>query len=455
MKKIYNLNVLVIMIFFFLITPFFVKAGSYDAYVDTGYSGEGDGSKSKPFAEISEAVESGARKIFIEKGKYVEKIVLEKSVSLYGKSKSSVIIDGSIAMEGTSSIENITVIGDINIKKNSDVNIESCNIKNFGSIGIDIAPGNGKITVLNSKIYGGGKGIYVQAGNEIKINGNEIYGNSEEGIDIRAKVSGIISENSVHDNGESGIEVIIGSSKVSITGNTIKKNNASGIATQFYKENKKIGNILIENNILSKNNKYGIDCKIPSGGIPSAGYWNNSLNLSGNTIEYNNIDSINNFCDIISALEKEDEEKDNKIIESITVKNNEDSSENLKEEDLDREEDILKNIESIQTEINEIRSALERSQGIANRRSMFSKFIIGSDLKEGNALKERKNRLNEKKNLLEGFLAQAKSEEIKEEISSIIFGVSAEIEKCEKLIDENTVKFSVCGWFLKMFYKEK
>ena len=108
-------------------------------------------------------------------------------------------------------------------------------IRGFGKIGVDIPPGNGKLTIQNSKIKNGdGKGVYVQKGNRIKLIGNEIYENDEEGLDLRAEISGIISGNYIHNNREGGIEVIVGDADLEISNNTIKGNKASAIAAQFY-----------------------------------------------------------------------------------------------------------------------------------------------------------------------------------------------------------------------------
>ncbi len=450
MKKILFLKISAAAVCLFFVFPFFAKAESYDAYVDAGYSGEEDGSKGKPFNDINEAIESGAKKIFINKGKYEGKVTLEKSTKLYGKSRGDVTIESSVVMGDKTSIKNITISAGVIVEKNSEATIEKCNIKNFGLIGIDIAAGDGKLTVTDSKIYNGtGKGMYIQAGNEVKISKNEIYGNSQEGIDVRAKVSGVISGNLIYDNGESGIEIIAGSSGVSIVGNTIKKNTASGIAAQFYQENKKNGDILIEKNILSSNNKYGIDCATPSGGNPSSDYWKNSLNLSGNTIKDNKKSAINDFCDILEIVEKEDEAKDNKIENTIPTE------EERKEEDLDRELEILKNADPIREEIVGIKDEIKKSEEKISQRSSFFRFIAGPNLEELNKLKEKKDLLNDKKMQMEAFLDQVKNEELRQSLISTIAEISEETGKCERLIDENEKIFSIFGWYLKIFYSHR
>ena len=435
----------------FLVSPLFGKAASYDAYVDAGYSGEEDGSKSKPFNTISKAIESGAEKIFVGKGKYDEKVTMEKSVKLYGKDKGSSIITGSLVMSDKTLINDITVSGGISVEKNSNASIENCIIESFGLIGIDIAQGNGKLVVSNTKIHGGeGKGMYIQAGNEVRLTGNEIYKNPQEGIDVRANVTGLISGNSIYDNGESGIEIIAGSSEVAISKNTIKGNHASGIAAQFYKENKKIGNISIENNVMSKNGKYGLDCAIPSGGAPSADYWSNSLNLNGNTIENNKIESINDFCDIISVVEKEDEEKDNKITESAASENRENS--NLSDEELDKQEEILKGIESIKVEVDSIKNIINKSEEKINRRKFLVKLIVGQNLKESENLDKAFRDLEDRKNQLTDLSKQATNDELRQEIDSMISQISEEVEKCKNLINRNESGFSFYGRLFEWLY---
>lgn len=450
-KKISHTGTLAIFVFSLsLIFPLSSEAASYDAYVDAGYSGDEEGSEEKPFDTISEAIESGAEKIFIKKGKYDEKVSLKKSVRLYGKDKASVIIKGSVLMKDDTFLNDITVEDEITVEENADAGIENCAVKNFKSIGINAAPGNGKISVLSSKIYGGGgKGMYIQAGKEVEISGNEIYDNSEEGIDVRAKVSGSISKNLIYNNGESGIEIIAGSSDVVISANTIKKNHASAIAAQFYKENKKTGNISIESNILSKNNKYGIDCAIPSGGGDKMepDYWKNSLNLNGNTIEGNSLNSINDYCDIISVVEKEEEEKDNKITESEEIED-----EIVPDEELDKQEEILKSVISINLEFEKISAQIDGIAIEIDARSDLRKLIVGPDLRKTETLWSKKNELNEEKAKLDDLMNQAKNDQIKDEINSVLSSILKETEKCSVLILKNESGFSFYGWIIKLLY---
>lgn len=448
-KKLFCVSIL--SFFIFLITAVFsAQAASYDAYVDAGYSGDEEGSEEKPFDTISEAVESGAEKIFVKKGKYDEKVSLKKSTRLYGKDKKSVIIKGSVSMKDDTFLNDITVEDEITVEEDADAEIENCIIKNFGKIGINAAPGNGKISVRNSKIYGGGgKGMYIQAGKEVEISGNEIYDNSEEGIDVRAKVSGNISKNLIYNNGESGIEIIAGSSDVVISANTIKKNHASAIAAQFYKENKKVGNISIENNILSRNNKYGIDCAVPSGrgNQMEPDYWKNSLNLSGNTIEGNNLNSINDYCDIISVVEKEEEEKDNKIIESEEIQD-----EIIPDEELDKQEEILKSTAAINLEIENISAEISKIEQAIDARSDLRKLIVGADLQKTEVLWGKKNELDEEKAKLDDLMNQAKNDLVKDEIELALSAVSEETEKCSALISKNESGFNFYGWIIKLLY---
>lgn len=147
----------------------------------------------------------------------------------------------------------------------------------------------------------------MQKGRSIEIVDSRIYKNKEEGIDLREDVDGIVRNNDVYENGEGGIELVIGSSGLTIVKNHIVKNRASGIAAQFYRGSSKLGKIDMQGNVIQKNGNYGIDCKIPSGGNPQHGYWNDSLNFEGNTAEGGGAIVIAGSCKIIEDEKKEED----------------------------------------------------------------------------------------------------------------------------------------------------
>jgi hypothetical protein len=304
--------------------PFVLQAASYDVYVEASADlDEADGSRKYPYSSIGEAIAavsglSGSQKIFVGAGVYEEDVVVEKSVEFYGEKKSKTVIVGTMTLKDDVLLQNLTIkasrtVG-ILVSEDASAKLENCEIVGSKKMGIQALPGKGKLTLKQVTVRGGGgKGLYIQEGKTIDIRDSEVTDNAEEGIDIRAKVSGVIANNSIHENGESGIELVIGSSDLLIANNAIQKNSASGIAAQFYAETSKRGSINIEGNTIQDNRKYGLDCALPSGGSPNASYWNRSIDLQKNTFDDNRIDAINDFCDIINVVEEEEEELDNRI----------------------------------------------------------------------------------------------------------------------------------------------
>ncbi len=296
---------LAIAVFFMAAIPT-AEAASYDYYVKDGESG--DGSEGSPFGSISDALDElrdkGGDSIYVAKGSYSEGFTLPKGVALTGADQGDVIITGLVQMGDDTKLSKVTLAsgGNILALKGADVAIEKVRVKNAPIVGIKAEEGRGTITVRDSVIEGSRKGLYMQAGNEVKFEGLEVRDNTEEGLDIREKVSGTIEKSEFRDNGESGIEVVLGDSNLVIRSSTFSGNGASGIATQFFKGAKDVGDVKIEGNRLSKND-WGIDCKAPQGGS-SRFYFLNSLRISGNTFADNRDGEIAKSCKIMTDEER-------------------------------------------------------------------------------------------------------------------------------------------------------
>lgn len=314
-----KISITIILLIVFIFSANISFGASYDIYVDKNYDGgDSDGSSEKPYTKISKAIEESSSKgktIYIKNGTYTENLILENGIALYGQDRSKTIIENSgtgIIAKDKNEIKNLTIIGGSSaITFEGKGEISNCNIRKATKIAINLTVNSSAFKISNSKISENGKGIYIQKGRAIEINNNEFSNNKEEGIDVRSKVSGTIKNNKISNNGEGGIEVIIGSTDVSIISNSIIGNRASGIATQFYSDFDKNGNIFIKGNTINKNGLYGIICKSPSGGDVPVGYWNNSLNLSANKIENNKEGSIKNSCKISQLTEEEKQKEEN------------------------------------------------------------------------------------------------------------------------------------------------
>jgi len=326
-----------------------VLAGSGRIYVNENHEGEEKGTKDEPYKTIAEALKeaSSGDSIYIKNGTYEEDLEISEGINLYGEDRSETIIKNSkkgIIAKGNNHIEELTITGGYDgITFEEDGEIENCYIKDAEKNAINLTAESDNFFLKNSKIKNNGKGIYVQRGRKIEIENNEFEDNREEGLDIRSEVKGYIKNNIISNNAESGIEIILGGSKVLIEDNIIKKNGASGIATQFYDLVSDTGNVQIKNNIISKNKKFGIRCGSPQGGKIKFGYWNESLQLDGNKIEFNDITAIDPTCKLIKAVSESEEDaqeitEDEPIEEEIDeVESAEEKEKRLKEEALSEE----------------------------------------------------------------------------------------------------------------------
>lgn len=302
------------------------RAASYDYYVKDGASG--DGSESDPFGSISDAIDElkdkGGDSIYVAKGSYSESFTLPKGAELAGADQGDVIITGLVQMGDDTKLSKVTLAsgGSILALKGADVAIEKVRVKNAPIVGIKAEEGRGTITIRDSIVEGSRKGLYMQAGNNLRFEGLEVRDNTEEGLDIREKVSGTIEKSEFRDNGESGIEVVLGDANIIIRSNTFSGNGASGIAAQFFKGAKDVGDVKVEGNRMSKND-YGIDCKAPQGGS-SRFYYLNSLRISGNTFVDNRDGEIAKSCKIMTdeeriLFEAEEKKKAEEVAEAKTL----------------------------------------------------------------------------------------------------------------------------------------
>jgi len=457
-----------IIICLFCIFPFFASAKDYDFYVDESASSGGDGSEDEPFKNIEDAIEvagkeSGTQEIYIEDGEYVGDFTIGKSMRLIGESKDEVTISGTVGMDDDSEIKDITVKGgktSISIDKDAEVVIEDCIIRDFVKIGVDIAPGSGKLVLKNSKIKDGkGKGIYVQRGNEIELSGNEVIGNDEEGFDLRSKISGFIKGNYIHKNGESGIEVIVGETDLKISGNTIKNNGASAIAAQFYEELNEKGDIRVENNSISGNDNYALNCKKTQGGSTSRTYWTDSITMRGNSISGNKDGSINKICHFDTVVSTNDDDKlEDKGKENEEAKRLEEEEERqealvreqerLKEERAKRQADVKQILSVYETNMNSIENNLTK----VRKESSLKVFFFGVDKKEIEALEVNLNlqkaQLEKLDTVLGGdYMKMSEGDALKDRVDNESEKNKTQLEYLNKRLKT----FSLFGWIKNFF----
>jgi hypothetical protein len=462
--------VLVIFAAAFFIFPSQSEAEDYDIFVDESYSGsDEDGSSDKPFKTIEEAVEAAGSKakIYVKNGTYKEQVILTGKQELYGQDKNKTIIksDGSsetVALQGNNKLKNITVSGGNSaVTFHGEGSLENCIIKDASKKGIDLTEGKGEVKIKDSKITDNGKGIYVQKGRTIAILDNEFTDNSEEGIDIREKVSGAISGNYVARNGEPGIEIVIGSADVLIKNNRIEKNKTSGIATQFYDSAPKTGQVKITKNTISRNGAYGIRCSSPGGGKIPDNYWNDSLDVTDNKIENNVGKAIAGACKLLSAITPEEEES-NEAVESETSesytddleKKEDEEEEKIRQEEFrQKEEQIKARAEAIRRQISELNQELDQKTEAIRNRSKILTFFIGNKPSEINSARQEANALRGKINELAILMKETENEEFKSELTGFISDLNSRLAEKEDFIREEEKRFGLFSWFVKLFNK--
>lgn len=429
-----------------------VYAESYALYVDAGAEDGGDGSKDKPFQEVEDAIEEvkSGENIYIAGGTYDGNFKIPSSVGLYGQSRDNVKIKGSLNAANGVILKNITISGGnvaLTVESGAYVSVKKCIVRDASKIGIDIASGNGKLTVEDTKITNNRKGVYAQRGNQLRISDSTISKNKEEGIDIRNKVDGSITGNEISNNGESGIEIILGSSDMSIANNNISSNSASGIAAQFYSDFSKKGKVKVDNNKIKNNNHFGIKCGAPSGGNSPKGYWEKSLNLNDNIFGGNDEGDIAGKCKITLddesdesikkvAAAAEEEEKNNPVGELVDEKEKEEIAEETEQQVQDKINETKAEIDSLKQEIAQKQESISQNQAKLRKRYTIFYLISGPDK---NVLANAESGLSSYKNSVERLQEihdSATDDNIKNELEGTIASVGKDVLEKENAIKE-------------------
>ncbi|OGI21897.1 MAG: hypothetical protein A2808_01955 [Candidatus Moranbacteria bacterium RIFCSPHIGHO2_01_FULL_55_24] len=276
---------------------------------------------------LDKALKSGKKNIQFS-GKENDDVKIRKGVAVIGSSPDKAIINGDIEMENGSSLQNVTVNGNvvpITVDKGASVTLINVTVRGGKDTGIYAPKGGGTLTVRNSRITKNRKGLFILEGKALRLSGNQISGNGEEGLDVHAFASGSIAGNTFSGNGEGGAEIIINGSSLTVSGNTFNGNKSSGLALQTYGGSSKAGKISINNNTFVGNGNFGIDCKNPSG---SGGlqYFRQTARAVGNKFSGNGLGPISQRCSFGNQAEipKEDiAENDSETEESLETEEGE------------------------------------------------------------------------------------------------------------------------------------
>lgn len=463
--------------------PDFVVARDL-CYVDKDADDEGDGSDDKPYQDIEKALNKDCQNITVAKGTYNDDITIPVGTSITGKSRDEVTITGSITMKDDSVLSGVTVSGKDGVAVGEDAEIEIKNVTITGAdIGVETVSGSGKVTMRDTKINDGKKGMYLQSGNTVKITSCEIYDNDEEGIDIRSNVDGTISGNTISSNGESGIEVILGKADLLITDNKIKKNGASGVATQYYKGSGKSGAVKIKSNTITDNSDFGINCKTPSGGNPGAEFWGQTLNMSSNKVSNNKDGEFAPDCSLdevtmsdatmtqkqkdaaakikyeaeqkalAEAQQKKDEQQANLVTEA-QAQQEKDAAQRAEEE---RQQEIMRQqLQSDKEQIDMATTAVTQLQNVfmqdqqamdqIQERNAFVMFLIGPKRDALNAIAQNSVLYTSEIETVQNAITNMKDQEQKNVLQAQVDDLSQKQKQLEEFVLQYEEEFSLFGW---------
>jgi parallel beta-helix repeat protein len=98
--------------------------------------------------------------------------------------------------------------------------------------------------------------VLYQRSNTNLVEGNTVYSNGGQGINVNDAANNTVRTNSVYDNLEAGIGIGQGASKNQLIGNTVRSNRRDGVS--FYSE--AVDNLL-RDNIIDGNTHYGVYVK--------------------------------------------------------------------------------------------------------------------------------------------------------------------------------------------------
>lgn len=413
----------------FLNQPVFA-GGEY--YVNSNCLYKGDGSKEQPFNKISQAVEVGAKNIFISNGVYKEDLVLN-DVKIIGESLDNTIIEGVLDVSDSVTLENLSINPDVEKLGNDKFyydGVFGVHINEGGSVfaknisisecwaGVVIEDSS-SLHLDSSKIFSTDKAVYVKKRGSSEITNSDIFDNMGEGIDVRGDTTNVILNNNITNNGESGIEIVVGGVNADISNNNISGNHASGINIQYYEDFNYDGNFKVVNNKILNNDEYGFACKRPSGGSPGSEYWSNSVKEIRENIIRDNKNS-----DFSSSCKFSDELKFNALRTEVVEDEIQKKHYRFFKDEVDR----------------------QIKQTAIQNRSKVKTFLIGSDYEKLEELNGKIDTYKEHLNKLDEFSGQTENQKVLELINEDKKKIEELNANIEDFVKTEKEKFSLFGW---------
>ena len=252
----------VFVLFLSVIGGFSCVSGVEDAGVVWYVGGSGLGNLSSITVALSQAQAGDTVFVFANASPYVESLLIDKSITLWGENPEDTVIDGGL--DGnviTVRADNVTITG-FTIQHSGMV---------FPNAGINVSVQYCEIynNVLMRNFYG--VTLYQALFNT--VSDNVIVSNDHCGIYMSASSHNIISDNELKNHSFNGVGIYDASNNNTITHNVFMYNDYCGVNLQ-----------ISENNVISQNtityNNFGIQ-------YPSEGFQNQIVD---NVVEHNNID---------------------------------------------------------------------------------------------------------------------------------------------------------------------
>lgn len=232
------------------VLPFLSFAGSQKKiYVDAKNLGTEDGSAANPFNTISEALRSAAKEtdVHIANGTYRENIEIPKEVSVFGESRSGVIIlaknddKAAVVMKDDTKINKVTIrLGKngIKVKEDAEVSIIDCIIEDSEDDGISIEKGKvGKdqmVSISDSTIRNNERAGIFSEKRKLSLIDNEIVSNDKDGLVMQKGVSAWLEGNNFEENDGVGLRAVLDGSKIWTKNNKVEENKKGGVMIDAY-----------------------------------------------------------------------------------------------------------------------------------------------------------------------------------------------------------------------------
>lgn len=269
-------------------------------FVKAGYSGKEDGSYSKPFNKIQEAIDEARdqdKDVFIRKGKYKENIEIWEDVEVHGSGMDKVEIiaedddEPVVTMNDDTYLKEVTVKeGEYGILVEDDAKVQIRKVRVFDNEKDGIKAEKGEtsneylVEIYECLIgYNEWNGIYMEE-RKSSIKDNEIFENEKDGVELEDDSEAILENNRIKDNDGVGLRLTIDESEIYLKDNTFRDNDKSGLEIRAEGEEGIVK--VYDESKFYKNDKYGI-VRLQEAPF-TADQWNRSFIVDSDTIFWDN-----------------------------------------------------------------------------------------------------------------------------------------------------------------------